>query len=58
MIISIAFLIALIASPIMWLMYKAIKSGEFEGGSVDRIRLIKELEMIESINEQNKSKNT
>ena len=39
----------LILLPIMWLIFKAANNQEFNESSVDRIRLIKELEMIESI---------
>lgn len=53
---SISFLIILISAPLVWLAYKMIKNNELSHDSLSRIRLIKELEMIESIYEKH-SKN-
>lgn len=57
-IISVIFSI-LINAGIFWLIMKAADAGEFNHSSIDRIRLIKELEMIESIDAKySKNKNT
>ena len=55
-IISIVLLLAVIATPIIWLAIMSAKNNDFQGKPVDKIRFIKEWEMIETMyDKQNKS---
>lgn len=53
---SIILILAVIMAPLIWLLIKAAKNNEFQGTSVERIAVIKELEMIENMyDKQSKS---
>lgn len=47
-------IVGVIVTPIIYLFYKAIKSGEFNGGSLERIEAIKQLETIDSMRPKDK----
>ena len=49
LILATVFIVALIVSPIIWLVYKAIKNNEFVGDDLSQIAAIKRLEMIDSL---------
>ena len=48
-IISIILLFAVICTPIIWLLIKAVKNKEFQHTPIERVAFIKEWEMIENM---------